>query len=369
MFAEYKHAIHRLRGQAVGWSIGLVLYGLLLGSMYDAIIAMEGIEELLKGYPQEMLAFFGGMMEMTTPWGYLDIEYFTLMNLIIGIFAIGVCINLIVGDEEKGLLDLVLAHPISRTRLYWGRLLAFITMIAAILFVSWLSLVIPSSTFGFDLTPTEFLRPFLSLFAISMFFSTFALLLSFILPSTRFAGMLSGALLILNFLLIGLSGINPDLEPFMKFTPMHYYQGGYAIKGLEWGWFFGLLIAALLFALLAWTPFIKRDIRVSGEHSWRLSELSLIDRAEEGITEFKILIKERVHKMKSDSTNKEDQKEKEFDQKPADQNPPTWVVILLAALAFIMIFCVIPLFIIDATDQWCNLFNGFFNSISQGVCP
>ncbi len=366
MFAEYKHTIGRLRGQAAGWIIGLVLYGLLLGSFYDTIITMEGFDELLKGYPQELLAFFGNMTEMTTPWGYLDIEYFTFINLIIGIFAIGVCVNLIVGDEEKGLLDLALAHPISRTRLYWGRLMAFLTMIAAILLISWLSLVIPSKAYGFDLTPTEFLRPFLSLFAISMFFSTFALLLSFILPSTRLAGTLSGAMMVLNFLLIGLSGINPDLEPFMKFTPMHFYQGGYAIKGLEWGWFFGLLFAALLFALLAWIQFLKRDIRVSGEHSWQLPEISLLHQAEEGITHLKELIKERVRKIKSGKT---DRKEEISDQKPVDHKKLTWIVILLAALAFIVIFCVIPLTIIDLTNQWCNLFSGFFNSISPGACP
>jgi len=366
MFAEYKHAIHRLRGQAVGWSIGLVIYGLLLGSMYDTIIAMEGIEELLKGYPQEMLAFFGGMMEVTTPWGYLDIEYFTLINLIIGIFAIGVCVNLIVGDEEKGLLDLTLAHPVSRTRLYWGRLLAFLTIFAAILFVSWLSLVIPSDAFGFYLTPIELLRPFFSMFAISMLFSTFALLLSFILPSTHFAGMFSGALMILNFLLIGLSGINPDLEPIMEFTPMHYYQGGYAIKGLEWGWFFGLLITALLFALLAWIPFLKRDIRVSGEHSWRLPEISLIHRVEEGITEVGKLLKEQVQKIKP---VKKDRQEEASNQQPGIYKKPTWVVIPLAALTFIVIFCVIPLVVIDVANQWCNLFAGFFNSVVPGVCP
>lgn len=306
------------------------------------------------------------MAELTTPWGYLDIEYFTFINLIIGIFAIGVCVNLIVGDEEKGLLDLALAHPVSRTRLYWGRLMAFLTIIAAILLISWLSLVIPSKAYGFDLTPTEFLRPFLSLFAISMFFSTFALLLSFILPSARIAGTLSGAMMVLNFLLIGLSGINPDLEPFMKFTPMHYYQGGYAIKGLEWGWFLGLLFGALLFALLAWIPFLKRDIRVSGEHNWKLPEISLLHQAEERITQLKEQIKERVRKIKLGKT---DRKEEISDRNPVDYKKLTWIVIFLAALAFAVIFCVITLTIIDLTNQWCNLFSGFFNSISPGVCP
>ena len=48
---------------------------------------------------------------------------------------------------------------------------------------------------------------------------------------------------------------------------------------------------------------------------------------------------------------------------------PTWVVILLAALAFIVVFCVIPLIVIEVTNQWCDLFAGFFNSMSPGVCP
>lgn len=341
MLAEFKHTIRRLRGQAIGWSIGVALYGLMMGSFYDTVTSMEGLDELLKGYPQEMLAFFSNMTAITTPWGYLDTEYFTLMNMIIGIFTIGTCVNLIVGDEEKGLLDLVLAHPISRSGLYWNRLLAFFTVIAAILLIAWLSLVIPSSAFGFDLTPKEFLRPFLSLFAISMFFSTLALLLSFILPSTRFAGMLSGALMVLNFLMIGLSKIDPDLEPFMKYTPMYYYQGGEAMNGLEWEWVIGLLATALLFALLAWIPFLRRDIRVSGEHSWQLPRIFL------------------THLLEEETPS----------QKSEDQKKPTWVVILLAALAFIVIFCVIPLIIIEATNQWCNLFAGFFNSMSPGVCP
>ena len=341
MFAEFKHTIRRLRGQTIGWSIGLVLYGLLLGSFFDTVAAMEGLDELMKGYPPEMLAFFGNMTAMTTPWGYLDIEYFTFINMIIGIFAIGACVNLIVGDEEKGLLDLVLAHPISRSGLYWGRLLAFTTVIVTILLIAWLSLVIPSSAYGFDLTPTEFLRPYLSLFAILMFFSTFALFLSLILPSARLAGMLSGALMVLNFLLIGLSNINPDLEPFLKFTPMVYYQGGEAIIGLEWEWLIGLLTTSLIFALLAWIPFLKRDIRVSGEHSWALPKITLTHRVEEEITEVEKPLMERVH----------------------------WVVTLLVALAFIVIFCVLPLIVIEVSDQWCSSFAGIFNSIRPGVCP
>lgn len=48
---------------------------------------------------------------------------------------------------------------------------------------------------------------------------------------------------------------------------------------------------------------------------------------------------------------------------------PSWVVILIIALAFLVIFCFIPFIVIELTNQWCNLFSGFFNVISPGVCP
>ncbi len=47
---------------------------------------------------------------------------------------------------------------------------------------------------------------------------------------------------------------------------------------------------------------------------------------------------------------------------------PTLAVILVIALGFIILFCIIPLLIIEMTDQWCNLFSGFFNAISPGTC-
>jgi len=76
--------------------------------------------------------------------------------------------------------------------------------------------------------------------------------------------------------------------------------------------------------------------------------------------------KERASKIKPDKKNR---KKKTSSQKAGDLKKPTWVVILIAALAFIIIFCVIPLIVIDVTDQWCNLFAGFFNSMNPGVCP
>ncbi len=48
---------------------------------------------------------------------------------------------------------------------------------------------------------------------------------------------------------------------------------------------------------------------------------------------------------------------------------PTWLVVLVFVLIFLVIFCLIPFIVIEITNQWCNLFSGFFNAINPGVCP
>jgi ABC-2 type transport system permease protein len=280
MFAEFKHTLRKLRGQIIGWSIGLGLYALLMARLFDTIGEIEGFAELINSYPEDLMAMFGAtdMASIVTPTGFLDIYYFGYMTLIIGIYAVGIGAGLLVGDEEKGILDLVLSYPVSRIKLFLGRLLGFVTATGVVMLLSWLSWVLSSTGTGLDLTLIEFLRPFIPLFAVLLFLGVFTMLLSLFLPSTRVAGMLSGGLLVANFLLIGLSNINENLEAFVKFTPLYYYQGGDAIANLNWEWFVGLLAVTVVFAILALWRFQRREIRVGGEGGWRLSSIRLLRR-------------------------------------------------------------------------------------------
>ena len=190
MFAEFKHTLRRLRGQMIGWGIGLALYSLMMVSFYESVAGMGDLQEFLSNYPEEMLAFFKGIMELNTPPGYLDTYYFNYMTIIAGIFAVGACAGLLAGDEEKGMLDLVMAHPISRSALFWGRLLGFAAATAVILLAGWLGWVLPPGSSDLGLSWLEFLRPCLPLFAVLVLFGALALLLGMLLPASRMASML-----------------------------------------------------------------------------------------------------------------------------------------------------------------------------------
>jgi ABC-2 type transport system permease protein len=233
---------------------------------------------MLDTYPPEMMAFFPNITDIASPAGYMDTYFFSMMTLIIGIFAIGACAGLLVSHEEKGILDLLIAYPISRSAMFWGRIIGFLLATAAILILAWLGWIIPLAGPGLEVDAFKILLPFIPLFAFLVLFGVLTLLFSLLLPAARLAGGLSGALLVANYLLVGLSSMNPDLKPIHELTPMYFFQGGMAIEGLDWGALFGLFGFALLFALLAWWRFQRREIRVGGEGGWSLPRLFVLGR-------------------------------------------------------------------------------------------
>lgn len=283
MMTVFRYTLRRFRGQILGWGIALALLGVLLVSMYDMIAAeQEQFEDLLEIYPPELTAFMGDISSFATPEGFLSIEFFSFMPLILGIFGVLMGSGLLVSDEEKGTLDLIMAHPVSRTALFLGRLLAFVAATVAILAIAWLGLIVSMTWSSMDIGWGRIWLPLLSLLAELLLFGTISLLMSMVLPSRRMAATTGGLLLVASFFITGLAKINETLEPVAKLSPLNYYQTQDAFQGLNGAWLAGLLAAAVVFAALAWWRFQRRDIRVGGEGGWRLPSLPFRRRAGAG---------------------------------------------------------------------------------------
>lgn len=270
MFVEFKHAFRGYLGQILGWGIGLALLGLLLVPMYDNFAAEgEALEQMLDMFPADYMAFFGDLGAMSTPEGWLALEFFSYMPLILGIFAIQVGTGMLARDEEEGTLDLIIAHPVSRLKLFLGRYLAFLSALAAVFIIAWLGMVLPMSWSVMSLSGLAVARPFLSLYAIMVLFGSLGLLLSTLLPSRRWASMTAGLFLVASFFITGLSQLNEDLETIAWLSPLEYYQNQEAFAGLNREWFLGLLASGVVFTLLAAWRFLRRDLRVAGEGGWK----------------------------------------------------------------------------------------------------
>jgi ABC-2 type transport system permease protein len=271
MSATFRHAFNRLLGQVYAWGGSFFLLAWGAVALHDAFVGQGSqLLDLIKSYPKELMAFFGDMTRLTSPGGYLDTSLLSYGVVVLALFSILAGSGLIAADEEAGRLDLVQAAPISRTALFLGRFFGLAGATAAILVLTWAGCALGLLSANLGVTVWALLLPFISAFAVLMLFSALAIWLSMVLPSRSAAATVASVLLVASYFLTSLSRVVNALQGAARFSPLNYFQSGDAVNGLNWAWLLGLLVVAALFTLLAWWGYQRRDLRVSGEGSWRM---------------------------------------------------------------------------------------------------
>jgi ABC-2 type transport system permease protein len=273
MFTEFRYSLSQFRWQILGWGLGIAALGLIIVAFYDTFLEQqEDFLRMVESYPPELLAFFGGdASTLATTQGYLGMYGFSMLPVIVGIFAVVAGSGLIASDEEGGQLDLILAHPLSRSAFFIARLAALIVVTLAITILGWIGFSILLGGSSLDLSWSEMARPFVPLLAQALVYSSLALVLSMLLPSRKMAAVGAGLVMVTSYFASSMSSLNENLAMIARLLPYSYFQGSDALNGLGWGWLSVLLAAAGLLSLIAWWRFTRRDFRVYGEGSWALN--------------------------------------------------------------------------------------------------
>lgn len=116
---------------AVGWGVGIGIYGALIASSADEFVAvldqMPGIEEM-------MARFYPGL-DLHEPSALLELAFVAFGSLIIGLAAAGF-VSGVASDENGRRLDLVLSTPLARARWLVENGLAALAAVALAVFVA-----------------------------------------------------------------------------------------------------------------------------------------------------------------------------------------------------------------------------------------
>jgi ABC-2 type transport system permease protein len=116
----------------VWWVLGIAAFLLLSVAFYPAFKEQTSFEDLFKDLPEGAQALFGagGEISLTSPAGYLHSQIFTqVFPLALLIFGIGLGARAIAGAEGDGTLELLLANPVTRTRVAAERFVATAVMV------------------------------------------------------------------------------------------------------------------------------------------------------------------------------------------------------------------------------------------------
>jgi len=137
------------------WSVGLAGFVALIVSVWPTVHSNPGLNKLAQDYPKALQAFlaFGGAVDYSSPAGYLGIELFSLMvPLLLLVAAIGTGAGSIAGEEERGTLELLLANPVSRTKVVLEKTVALLCELTGLGVVLWLALWIGALLANMDIS-------------------------------------------------------------------------------------------------------------------------------------------------------------------------------------------------------------------------
>ena len=149
MRSVFAKALWDQRLGIVGWTIGIVAVGVLYAAFYPTMNT-PGLTEFMENFPAGMLEAMG-LSDFASPAGYIGSTTYGILGPILMLaFGSALGIRAIAGDEEAGLLDVLLAHPIERSRFLVERAAAMVVAVAIVGFSLFLVMVAIAGFVGFE---------------------------------------------------------------------------------------------------------------------------------------------------------------------------------------------------------------------------
>ncbi|MFS8478666.1 MAG: ABC transporter permease [Micromonosporaceae bacterium] len=251
------------RWSLLGWAIAVPAVAAMYAAFWPSMRSPE-MMRALEAYPESVLEALN-YNDVTSAAGYLSSAvYGLLISLLMAVFAIGAGTRAVAGDEEAGTLDLVLAYPVSRTRLALQRFAALAVAIGIICTVLWLAMVAlrgPAQLEGISVGELAAMTLQLGLFAAA--FGALAFAIGAATGRKALTLGISAGVAVLGYLANGVIPQVEGLEWVRNLSPWHWYLGGDPlVNGLQPRGSALLLAVTAVLVAAGVRAFARRDVAV-----------------------------------------------------------------------------------------------------------
>lgn len=257
--------LHDQRRSLVWWSVGMLALVGLTVPFYPTIRDNPQYNELISTLPTQLrAAFLAGVQDITSPEGYLNARLFTLLlPLLLLIYAIGVGTNAIAGEEERHTLDLLLAHPVKRSRVVLEKFGSLAIGVALLGLAVWVALWVGAVAIEMDIAAGKLAAATTSAVGLGLLFGTLALALGAATGKRALSLSMSAVLALGSYLIYSFASLNDRVEQVQPASPFYWYLGGEPIRnGLHVGHITALLGTTLVLLMVAVVTFNRRDVAV-----------------------------------------------------------------------------------------------------------
>ncbi|MEX2184608.1 MAG: ABC transporter permease subunit [Chloroflexota bacterium] len=247
----------------LGWAVGISAVGVMYAAFYPTVNTPE-MAEALKAYPPGLLDAIG-FTDITSAAGYLGSTTFGILGpTLVIIFAASMGASAIAGDEQSGLLDLPLAHPVSRWRLLLERFAAILVSVfiaCAVLALALIAIAGPADLGSIGPANTAAAAAHLAL--LGVWFAALALAVGGLTGRRTVVYAAVGAIGVAAFLGNNLAPAVEGLAWAQDVSPFHYLSGGAPLRnGFQVLDAFVLAATSAVLLVVGGLAFDRRDIAV-----------------------------------------------------------------------------------------------------------
>jgi ABC-2 type transport system permease protein len=204
-----------------------------------------------------------GDVDFATGPGFVSAEFFSWVPIILAVFAITSGTGALGGEEANGTLDLLLAQPLSRSRLAAEKLAGLLLsalLIMAITYAGWLASV---PFVEIEVGLGELAVATLNLLPLVLVLQSLACLASVTLASRSVATGAITAFAVASYFINYLATLVDALEPVQVLSVFYHYHGTDVLTdGVQWGGLTLLLGVYVASSIAAAAVFQGREIGV-----------------------------------------------------------------------------------------------------------
>ena len=258
------HVLWRRRLGLVWWALGVLAADGLLAIAYPTVRDNSELDSTFAGLPPGVQAALGLQAgAITSPAGYLNSQFFAnLLPIILLVFAIGWAAWSIAGDEAAGTLELLLANPVTRMQVMWGRAVALLLGLATLTLVAAAGLAVLAPLTGLgSIGPLRILEAAAGTGLLALVYACLAMAVGAGFATRSGAIAVAAGIAVAQFMVEGLAEQVKLLRPIREASPWHWFLGTDPIRhGLLWQSWVLPLVVSLALLLVGSFVFRRRSL-------------------------------------------------------------------------------------------------------------
>lgn len=255
--------LHLQRRSLAVWSLALVLLVAMYGAIWPSLRDQPILTDFMDRMPEVMRSLLADA-DMSTPVGYVQAEVLSITGpLLVILYAVSSGAGGIAGEEDRRRLDMLLANPVSRTRVVLEKAGAMTVGVLVLVTAIGLSLVVGGWLGGPEIPVGRVVAAMAHLSLLGLVFGALAAAVGGLTGNLAASRAVPAVVAVLAYAVNGLAPLVPWLEPLQDLSPFAQYTGA---RPLVLGFSPGdatvaVLTAAVLIAVSV-VGFRRRDIGV-----------------------------------------------------------------------------------------------------------